>query len=159
MFRLMALWAVLVAGSIFWILRREERLAAAGKVPLGRLRRLWLHSERRGAPRYRIDWPVRYQWLPPKPAGPSFAGMSAAQSRDVSATGVALVVPERLEVGSEIHLELTLPNRSNALAVSGQVMWCREGPRAQERLFFIGVHFAGLNQQTAQTLKEALGKK
>ncbi len=151
MFRLAALWAVLVAAALWLILTREERLAARGKVPLGRLRRFWLKSERRRAPRYRVNWPVRYQRV-------AATAINPAKSRDLSATGVALVVSERLEIGSRIQMELSLPNRSAPLMVTGQVIWRREGPGADQRIFYIGVHFLGLQPETSKALTEALKK-
>jgi len=152
MFRLAAIWAVGVAAVIFLIVLREERLAAQGKIPLGRLRRFWLHSDRRRAPRYRVDWPIRYQRLPP-------SEMNHAKSRDLSTTGVALVVPERLEVGSVIQIELTLPGETRPWAVAAQVRWTREIPSQEKRLFALGVQFQGLDPEKEKQLAAVLGKK
>ncbi len=153
MFRLTALWGIFVAVFILLIILREDRLAAQGRVPLGRLRRLWLKPDRRRAPRYRVDWPVRYQRLPP-------SVMNHANSRDLSMTGVALVVPERLEVGSLIQVELTLPGQPSPWIVTGQVMWGREVPSSKEqRIFAVGIQFQGLDAQMEVTLAAALNTK
>ncbi|MBI3322612.1 MAG: hypothetical protein HYZ94_02910, partial [Candidatus Omnitrophica bacterium] len=77
MMRLAAIWAVAVAGLILFLVMREERLIARGRIPMGRLRRFWFREERRRAPRYRVNWPVRYQRLE---GGPSTNG----HTKDVS---------------------------------------------------------------------------
>ena len=152
MFRLAALWAVGMAAAIFLIILREEWLAAQGKIPLGRLRRFWVGSDRRRAPRYRVDWPIRYQRLPP-------GGMNGAKSRDLSMTGVALVVPERFEIGSVIQIELILPGQPQPWAVTGQVRWTREISSPGERLFALGVQFQGLDPEREKLLFAAIGQK
>jgi len=151
MFRLVALWAAFVGVLIFWIVVREEHLASRGKVPLGRLRRLWLWKDRRGAPRYRVDWPVRYQRLPP-------SGMNHAKSRDLSTTGVALIVSERLEAGTWIQVELTPPGQPVGSTLRGQVVWQREVPSADPRMFAVGVRFYGVDPHLQNQLALALKK-
>lgn len=151
MLRLAAIWTVFVAAAILLIVLREDRLAAQGKVPLGRLRRFWLGSDRRRAPRYRVDWPIRYQRLPP-------AGMNHAKSRDLSMTGVALVAPERLEIGSVIQIELTLPGQTRPWAAAAEVRWTREIPSQEKRLFALGVQFQGLDPEKERQLAAVLGR-
>ncbi len=162
MIRLTAIWMGVVAIFILAIVLREERLAAQGKVPLGRLRRLWMKSDRRRAPRYRVDWPIRYLRLgEPPPSLP-------AKTRDVSSTGVGLVVTERLTAGSQIELSLTFPGETSPLKVIGQVAWSREVSSSVDsqvsylqdtRLFFVGLRFQGLDPQIQQRLIETLGGK
>lgn len=155
MIRLLALWGIFLASLILFVVSREERLAAQGKVPLGRLRRMWMRHERRRAPRYRVNWPVRYVRLEsdPSPAG---------RTRDVSQTGAGLVVEERLPVGSLLQIELNLPNSPDPLAVTARVAWAKEvpphtpGPGAS-RSFFVGVQFQNLSPAAAGLLARALG--
>ncbi len=152
MLRLTALWAVFVAALILFIILREERLAGEGRVPLGRLRRLWLKKERRRAPRYRVDWLVRYQRT-------ETIHVPISQTRDLSQTGVGLVARERLEVGSRVRMEFTVPGRSFPVSVIGQVMWNREVTSNSERLFFMGVQFYRMDPQTTAQLAEVLKTK
>ena len=51
MIRLLAIWSVFLATAVLAVVLREEKLVRHGKVPLGRLRRLWFRNERRRAPR------------------------------------------------------------------------------------------------------------
>lgn len=157
MIRLVAVWAVVVASVILFLLMREERLSAQGRIPLGRLRRLWFKAERRRAPRYRVDWPIHYRRVPPGLNGP-------AKTRDLSHTGVGLMLEERLEVGSQLELQIALPRRPDPFSVAGQVMWVKEvsmhpdSPSAL-RTFFVGVQFKGIDPRLEGELAEALKRQ
>ena len=143
MIRLIALWSAFVAGLILSIVLREERLASQGRVPLGRLRRLWMRGkERRRAPRYRVNWPVHVQRainVPPK---------KAARTRDLSYTGAALIVDALFEIGSQIQLEVALPSHPAPLTTIALVIWCKEMPKSNRegrRIFYMGVQFTDLD--------------
>ena len=155
MIRLLAFWAIGVALVILAVIVREERLARQGRVPLGRLRQVWLRSDRRGAPRYRLDWPVRYQrtGVPPP---------VVAETRDVSPIGACLVLRERFERGAVLSLDFTVPARSTPLAVTGRIVWTREIPPRQgsqrlDRLFLTGFQFYDVDHETASLLDAVLG--
>ncbi len=155
MVRLIALWAIFIAGLILFVIFREEQLVGQGKVPVGRLRRLWLQTENRRTPRYRVDWEIRYTRMGAEEAA------ARARTRDLSKTGVGLIVNEYLEKGSQIHLKLTLPGRKDPVAVDGQVAWTKEVPTqekdpSQLRLFFVGIQFIGVDPDMAKRLAEAL---
>lgn len=156
MIRLVVLWAaVLGAFLLAWILR-EERLAARGKIPLGRLRRLWLRPERRRAPRYRVDWTVRYERLESTP--PS---NGEGKARDISRTGAGLTIAEKLPIGSWIRLEVLPPEETGPLQMTAEVVWLKEIPLAESssqatRFFFIGIRFRDLDPQIEQRIAQAL---
>lgn len=146
-----------MAAIILLMIFREDYLVRRGKVPIGRLRRFWFKPDRRDSPRYHLDWPVRYIRSFVEPLVPS-------QMRNLSQTGVGLVVQENLKVGSSIQLELNVPNQALPLKVSGRVMWSKEiplGPDPQKgvRVFFIGIRFYEMNPQAEANLKKALGSK
>ena len=151
MLRVAALWAVLVSASILFVILREERLSMRGMVPLGRLRRFWMQKERRGAPRYRLDWTIRYQRLG------ADAGRSS-QTRDLSRTGASLIVRERLDPGTEIQLEFHLPEQPGPVSAYGRVMWMREVSSPQDRLFYIGVRFHRLDPEIAKQFSAAIAR-
>jgi len=154
--RLLALWAALVATMILILLLREERMAKVGKVPLGRMRRFWFQSDRRGAPHYRLDWTIRYQRL-----GAEL--YAQAQTRDVSQMGAGLLLRERLEIGDEIQLELSPPGNPDLITVTGRVVWIREIPQRRkigqgERFFATGIQFQGISSEMEKRLSALLGK-
>lgn len=149
MIRNIAFWAVALASFLLILIVREEWLAARGKVPLGRLRRLWFGPERRRSPRYRVDWSVRYH----RSETPLLA-----QTRDLSRTGAGLTMPEKVPPGTLLDLEVPVPGRQEPLKVTAVVVWAKEvaaepGSEDPQRRFFVGVHFKNLSY----TLQQELG--
>lgn len=154
MIRLAALWLVFLAALVFFIILREEKLASQGKVPLGRLRRLWFKAERRRAPRYRVNFEIRYRRLEGEQ-------LVQAKTRDLSQTGVGLILEERLAPGMLVDLEFHLPNRTAPLEVTGKIAWSREVPHDHhtpppKRLFFAGVQFHQMGPEKESILAKAL---
>ena len=154
MIRVLAIWFVLLAGLILSFIAREENLIAQGKIPAGRLRRIWLKEERRCAPRYRLNWAVKYRRS-------NGASPASGQTRDVSQTGAALIVREKLEPGSLIRLELMAPENPTPVHVSCKVIWVRPVPPkdhaySEERLFFMGIQFEEGNPTAQRWLVQAL---
>ncbi|MCM8794485.1 MAG: PilZ domain-containing protein [Candidatus Omnitrophica bacterium] len=154
MIRFIALWLIVVASAILLFILREERLAQQGKIPLGRLRRIWLFSERRRAPRYRLNLSIKYVRLNGDPP-------SSAQTWDVSQTGASLVMKERLEPGSGLRIEAAAPEGGEPVIFSGRVVWVRPIPpkrqdSTQERLFLTGLQFDRLDAKTDSALGKIL---
>lgn len=155
MVRLIALWAAALAALILALVIREERLASRGKVPTGRLRRLWFGCDRRRAPRYRVDWVARYNRPPEVTNG-------KGRTRDVSRMGAGLIVEERLKIGSVLTMELSLPNRPQPLRLSTEVRWTKELPRHLmrnqdgPRAFWVGVQFLKMDPALESDLQRAL---
>lgn len=155
MLKLMALWAGVLATVLLGIVIREERLAARGRIPVGRLRRFWLGSERRRAPRYRVNWSVRYERLEPPPMN------GGGETRDISQTGAGLTLAEKLPVGSLIRLELSSPEEVSSLKMTAEVIWLKEitadeNPPTKVRQFFIGIRFRDLDPKIEQQITRAL---
>ena len=148
MIRNIALWAVALSFFLLMMILREERLAAQGKVPTGRLRRLWFGPERRRNPRYRVNWSVRYR---------RSEISSSAQTRDVSQTGAGLTMLEKMPLGAQLNLEVPIPGRELPLRVTAVVVWTKEvaaepGMNDSQRRFFVGVHFQNLSSALRQEL-------
>ena len=146
-----------MAVGILLMIFREDHLVRRGKVPIGRLRRFWFKPDRRDCPRYHLDWPVRYVRSRVEPPVPS-------QMRNLSQTGVGLVVQENLKAGSSIQLELDVPNQAGPIKLSGRVIWSKEiplgpDPRKGVRVFFIGIRFYEMSPQAEANLKKALESK
>jgi len=148
------MWAMALAFSLLMVIVREEKLAAQGKVPMGRLRRLWLRAENRRAPRYRVNWSVRYHRT-------ETYSPSSAQTRDVSRTGAGLTMREKIPPGSALELELPVPGRQTPLRVAAVVVWVKEvpadpGAEDPQRHFFVGIHFQNLSATLQQELGDLL---
>lgn len=154
MIRNIALGALFLALLILGIILREEHLISRGKVPLGRLRRLWVKRERRRCPRYRVDFPIRYQRPPAE-------WVHQATTWDLSSTGVGLILLERLEPGTTLSMEVTLPKRPTPVSLLGRVVWIREVPArsknlSNSRLFFAGIQFYSMDLQLEAALNATL---
>jgi STE24 endopeptidase len=150
--RNIALWGVALAVFLLMLIVREERLAAQGKVPMGRLRRLWFGPERRRHPRYRVNWSVRYR---------RSEISSSAQTRDISQSGAGLTLLEKVPLGSQLDLEVPIPGRELPLRVTAVVVWTKEvsaepGVGEAQRRFFVGVHFQNLSSTLQQELAALL---
>ncbi len=153
--RAVAIWAVIVTAVILILVLREEKLVVRGKVPMGRLRRFW--SERRHAPRYRVNWPIRYQRV--EGGSPT---NSHTHNVSVTGAGMTITVPEKMPVGSLIQLELLLPERPSAIQVTGEVRWTREAtapdlPAGEPRMFHMGLRFHDITPELGSLIAKALG--
>ena len=148
MIRTVALGTVALAVLLLLLIVREDRLAAQGKIPMGRLRRLWFNPERRRHPRVRVNWLVRYQ------RAETFL---SAQTRDFSQTGAGLTLQEKIPPGAHLNLEVPIPGREAPLRVTAVVVWTKEvaaepGMEEPRRRFFVGVHFKNLSSALEQEL-------
>ena len=136
------------ASILLAVIAREDQMAARGKVPLGRLRRLWFGPERRRSPRYRVNWSIRYR----RSENPLLA-----QTRDLSETGAGLTLLEKVPTGTLLDLEVPVPGRQEPLKVTATVVWTKEvapepGSSDPQRRFFVGVHFKNLSPPLQQEL-------
>ncbi len=127
------------------------------KIALGRLRRFWPKTKHRRTRRYKIDWPIRYHRLRTSSA-------KGAKIRDLSQTGVGIILQEIFEPGSDIHLEFTPPGQQAPLTVTGQVIWTKEvypvrKPFQDIRFYFVGIRFYDTQRETVAHLAAALEKK
>ncbi|MBI3318390.1 MAG: PilZ domain-containing protein [Candidatus Omnitrophica bacterium] len=148
MIRFLAFCLSGIAVMIFAVVVREERLAAGGKVPMGRLRRFWPKAERRRFPRYRVDWPIRYRRIP--------GNHAPAKTRDVSQTGVGLLLQEKLEAGTHVELELTLSGQEKPVIAFAEIVWSKEVSSREGsggvRNFFTGLRFKGMDPAVEKRL-------
>ncbi len=156
MFPIFGMGAVVLSFLILSVVVREEKLVEQGKVPTGRLRRLWMRSDSRRAPRFRVDWTVRYRRMPESAAAPA----SQAATDNISRSGIGVMILEKIPVGSLLELEIAFPDRSveAAAPVRATVVWIKEMPAGEKepRRFFAGLHFEPLSEPFAADLREAL---
>ncbi len=156
MFPMVGMGAVVLSILILSVVVREEKLVEQGKVPTGRLRRLWLKADSRRAPRYRVDWAVRYRRMP----GSASAPASQATTDNISRSGIGVMLLEKIPVGSLLEVEIVFPDRSSKAAapVRATVAWIKELPASEKepRRFFAGLHFEPSSESFASSLREAL---
>ena len=92
-------------------------------------------------------WPIKCQ--PQEVAG----GQYVTRTKDVSAGGVAIDLPEMVPAGSHLNLEIHVPSLNRVIAVKGQVVRCIPGRHGG---FALGVRFTEINEQDRKDLNEAV---
>lgn len=156
MFPIVGMGAVVLSVLILTVVIREEKLVEQGKVPTGRLRRLWLKTDSRRAPRFRVDWTVRYRRMPESAA----ALASQAATDNISRSGIGVMLLEKLPVGARLEIEIGFPDCSieAIVPVQATVVWVKEIPAGEKepRRFFAGLHFEPASESFAVNLQKAL---
>lgn len=154
MFPIFGMGALVLSILILSVVVREEKLVEQGKVPTGRLRRLWMKADSRRAPRFRVDWTVRYRRIP------GSAPASQATTDNISRSGIGVMVLEKIPIGSLLEVEIAFPDRSveATVPVRATVVWIKEirAGEKEPRRFFAGLHFEPASESFAASLGEAL---
>jgi len=107
-------------------------------------------SERRRAVRIAERLSVAYRRLHEGTAAPK---TTAGETLNLSASGLCLVAPERLERESNVALEITLAGQSQPVVAMGRVVWCDEddgggdaGSAAGPERYRVGICFTWLRE-------------
>ncbi|MCP4204557.1 MAG: hypothetical protein GY769_21825 [bacterium] len=77
-----------------------------------------------------------------------------AQTENLSEAGVLIRTKNRIPVGSEVDLELSLPERTGAIRVSGRVV--RHAEAGRGGVHGLGIAFTRLDNEAAERLHEYL---
>jgi len=81
-------------------------------------------------------------------------------SKDISGEGICLQVPEIMPEGSQLDLEIKLPDK-RPISVKGEIIWVNEVKRSSavsERVFNAGIKFLKLSKKDKGLLSELLEK-
>lgn len=92
-------------------------------------------------------WPIKCE---PKEGA---SGRHVTRTKDVSAGGVAIYLPEMIPVGNHLNLEIHVPSLNRVIAVQGQVVRCvpeRHGG------FALGIKFKEISERDRKDLHEAV---
>ena len=92
------------------------------------------------------SWPVKFeqgaQALPP-----------LSSTKDVSAGGVSLTLPNPIPIGSPLRLEISVPPLSRSIAAQGRVVRCLPMQRGG---FDVGIRFEQIGPGDQKDLREAV---
>jgi len=148
--------SILAAGVLFviYILSSKEDRAIKDKFALhGRVEGYYSGSpERRRSERVNAELDVKYSLLkssPPK---------LAANSRNISESGVAVILYEILPKNSLLDMEISIPESKETVKTKGRVVWCddRNGPEHLDkdgrRTFVAGIEFAETDGRNKERL-------
>ena len=107
------------------------------------------YSNTRQYVRLPAAWPVKCQWGQPS------GNLKITETTDVSAGGVALLVPEPVPVGSSIRLQVHVPPLNRTVEAEGRVLRCQSTGRGNYEL---GIRFLRIDPKDQADLNEAVRK-
>lgn len=102
--------------------------------------------DRRRAPRIREHCSVAFRAIR---EGMADAKTTAARTLNLSASGLCLVAPGRLERDQHLALELSLEGRNDPVVAVGRVVWCDE----DEGTYRVGVCFTWMRDEDRRALE------
>ena len=110
-----------------------------------------VNFERRKSPRFSVNLPVEYSRVDP----PSKS--SAGRTGNASEGGLMLYLPEKLDVGQHLRIELYFASEPglNSVKALGQVAWT-EFSFAEEGDFRYGVKFVDISPEDLNRLRDYL---
>lgn len=90
-------------------------------------------SERRSSKRLLFPVTVKYI-LPDSSDGKVIAN-------NISITGICLVLPQKLNVGTELMLAIPMPTRNRKAVIYGKVVWQKKSEGSIKEGYIIGISF------------------
>ena len=144
----LSLLVVTVLVGILWLTRLEE--SRRDQRPILKVQEVWSGEERRKEERLPYTVPVLY-------VTPKSSKFNSSRSRDVSAGGILLVLPEKLATGTRLELEFNLAEEQKPFRVLGEVIWMSEiPPEGDQRLFQTGFRFIWMDKKESERLQRFL---
>lgn len=128
----------------------SEKFALRGKVE----EYCDVEKDRRRCERLETELDVKYNLIPS--LKPNFS----TNARNISKSGISILVYEILPKGSLIDMEISVPDSKEAIKLRGKVAWCEgcSGPerfdKGGKRVFIVGVEFVDTDKKQQQTLME-----
>ncbi len=111
------------------------------------------HEDTRQYPRLPAAWPIKCEPLTPS------NGKRVSATRDVSAGGCSVVLPEKIPVGSRIRIQIHIPPIDRTVQAEGLVARCQ--PVSRGMGFDVGIRFDRIDpadrDQLRQTIEEISG--
>ena len=133
----------LILGTLFV----SERNSNARKMRTLKLKGYWEGDERRGVDRLNVSLEVKYT---------ANGKIISAKSKDISTRGIRLLLDERIDKGTGLHLEIKLPNQEPLVKASGEVVWSQESAEderdSEKRLFNTGIKFTKFQKDNEKRL-------
>ncbi len=106
-------------------------------------------EERRQFVRLDTRLPMAYRVLP------SSRSVQAV-TKDISGSGICLFVSEPLAKGTNLQVDITLPDRERPITFTGEVVWCEEcqiiGKTRHERSVEAGLRFLQIDPRDQQAI-------
>lgn len=145
--------------GVLYITYREEKRTK----PLQRyqVEQYWKDQERREFVRVSKMLEIDYLYL--SSDGKEFAkreGVAKATSTNISWGGIQLLLPEKLQNGTRLSLEIQLEQNRPPVRAVGEVVWMEEASDTEDsdgmRVFRTGVKFVGFSSEAQDRLVKFL---
>jgi len=114
----------------------DEKKRKAEDLRIVKLEGHWNGRERRNAERLNVSLAVKYC---------ENGKCSNAKSLDISASGIKLLLDEKIEKGTPLKLEIKLPEEKRNIKTRGEVVWTKEiseKDTSGKRVFNTGIKFS-----------------
>ncbi len=114
-------------------------------------------SERRKYPRLSINVEVEYTLL--KRAS---LQLKSAQSKNISAGGICIILLEKLEVGTPLEFKFSLPGYDRIIKCEGRIAWLQEfliGENNSISGYNAGVEFSNISEEDRNKINEYVAGK
>ncbi len=144
---------IIILAFVLFSVRREESRIRAEKMPRGKVEKYWGGAERRRHVRFDALLDVRYTMK---------KGSSAnnAKSKDISKSGVRLLVDKKLEQGAILYIDVLQGGQAAPISLEGIVVWCNEAkdkpPDTDKRLFHAGIELTMIADGSRQVFTDLI---
>ncbi len=143
---------------IFIIIYRNEYQIKKNSTPSGKIEEYWQGRERRQAVRLEIPLEVKYT------CAPTNNHTHVSITKNVSGSGVQLLIYEKLNLGDTIDVELSLNDKEHLFLTKGQIVWlqdatCKANQQEEKRSFLVGVKFIDLKPSEEKRLSRFIYNK
>ncbi|MFH1771424.1 MAG: PilZ domain-containing protein [Candidatus Omnitrophota bacterium] len=68
-----------------------------------------------------------------------------ASSRDISAGGIRIIIKEKIPMGTQLEMEIILPNEKRTIQLVGEVVWQQESDTGDVEVFDTGIKFVKIS--------------
>ncbi len=82
-------------------------------------------------------------------------------SRNISSTGISLIILDSLKEGDELALEIFIPQETKPVTARGKIVWqrlCTYLPQSKKRYYSTGIHFLDMASEDAIKTSDFIGE-
>ncbi|MBN1871861.1 MAG: PilZ domain-containing protein [Candidatus Omnitrophica bacterium] len=147
---------ILILTLVLVMLVREESRIKKSKIPRARIKEYWSGEERRQATRINTTFLVKYTFS--KKQTVTLDG----HTKDVSTSGMRLLIHEKLNQGTVLLLEFDLPGITSIVKAEGKVVWSsgdfEDRDDEGKRIFQAGIQFTHISENDRNRLSDYVTK-
>ena len=101
----------------------------------------------------RLGVPVEIKYLNPAEANPV---RRSATTKDISCDGLRFVSEQKINEGSALEMNLTIPGASNPVHVKGKTVWSKKTSSEDAAPFEVGFEFSEIEEDNKNTFLKYL---